>query len=141
DGLTMSVVNLEDLKMPVDYIIVEMKNNADDEASFGEYYKIEKYENDKWVDLQYNERIRIILEDDDIEMVFRSIYGRIVAEADRFIDHDTIILRTVQYGLANYPDFDKEGHWQRTLDHLHEKYAEGGYLKLSLPRLSDSQIP
>lgn len=60
----------------------------------------------------------------------RSIYGKIVAEADRFIDADTIIMRTVQYGLAHYPDLDKEGHWRRTLDHLHEKYAEGGYLKL-----------
>lgn len=60
----------------------------------------------------------------------RSIYGKIVAEADRFIDPDTIILRTAQYGLANYPELDKVGHWQRTLDHLHEKYAEGGYLRL-----------
>ena len=60
----------------------------------------------------------------------RSIYGKIVAEADRFIDSDTIILRTVQYGLANYPELDKEGHWLRTLDHLHEKYAKGGYLRL-----------
>lgn len=60
----------------------------------------------------------------------RSIYGKIVAEADRFIDPDTIILRTVQYGLANYPELDKEGHWRRTIDHLHEKYAEGGYLRL-----------
>lgn len=60
----------------------------------------------------------------------RSIYGKIVAEADRFIDTDTIIRRTVQYGLANYPWLDKAGHWQRTLDHLHNKYAEGGYLRL-----------
>ena len=60
----------------------------------------------------------------------RSIYGKIVAEADRFIEPEKIIERTVQYGLANYPEYDKEGHWQRTLDHLHEKYAEGGYLKL-----------
>lgn len=60
----------------------------------------------------------------------RSIYGKIVAEADRFIDPDTIILRTVQYGLANYPELDKDGHWRRTLAHLHEKYAEGGYLRL-----------
>lgn len=60
----------------------------------------------------------------------RDIYGKIVAEADRFIDPDTIILRTVQYGLANYPELDKAGHWQRTLHHLHEKYAEGGYLRL-----------
>ena len=60
----------------------------------------------------------------------RSIYGKIVAEADRFIVPESIIRRTVQYGLAHYPDLDKEGHWQRTLDHLHNKYAEGGYLKL-----------
>lgn len=48
------------------------------------------------------------------------VSGKIVAEADRFIDPDTIILRTVQYGLGNYPELDKEGHWQRTLDHLNE---------------------
>ncbi|MCM1066877.1 MAG: HD domain-containing protein [Muribaculaceae bacterium] len=60
----------------------------------------------------------------------RSIYGKIVAEADRFIDPDKIILRTVQYGLANFPDLNKDGQWARTLEHLHEKYAEGGYLKL-----------
>ena len=60
----------------------------------------------------------------------RSIYGKIVAEADRFIAPDTIIRRTVQYGLANFPELDKEEHWQRALNHLHEKYAEGGYLRL-----------
>ena len=60
----------------------------------------------------------------------RSLYGRIVAEADRFIDPDTIIRRTVQYGLEHYPELDKEGHYQRTLQHLHEKYGHGGYLHL-----------
>ena len=63
----------------------------------------------------------------------RSIYGRLVAEADRMIDPVTIIRRTVQFGFANYPSLDKEGHWQRTLDHLQEKYAEGGYLHLLIP--------
>lgn len=63
----------------------------------------------------------------------RSIYGRIVAEADRAIDPISIIRRTVQYGLAHYPELDKEGHYQRTLQHMDEKYAEGGYLKLWIP--------
>lgn len=63
----------------------------------------------------------------------RSIYGRIVAEADRVIDPDTIIRRTVQYGLDHYPELDREGHWQRTQEHLHRKYAEGGYLRLWFP--------
>lgn len=69
----------------------------------------------------------------------RSIYGKIVAEADRFIEPEKIIERTVQYGLANYPNLNKEGHWRRTLDHLHEKYAEGGYLKLYFPESPNVQ--
>lgn len=60
----------------------------------------------------------------------RSIYGRIVAEADRFIDPETIVRRTVQYGLEHYPELDKEGHYGRTVQHLHEKYGRNGYLKL-----------
>ena len=63
----------------------------------------------------------------------RSIYGRLVAEADRLIVPETIIRRTVLFGLSNYPELDKEGHWRRTLEHLHEKYAEGGYLHLLIP--------
>ena len=60
----------------------------------------------------------------------RSIYGRIVAEADRAIEPISIVRRTVQYGLAHYPHLAKEEHWLRTVEHLEEKYAEGGYLKL-----------
>ncbi|WP_417016278.1 HD domain-containing protein [Alistipes sp.] len=60
----------------------------------------------------------------------RSIYGRIVAEADRQIDPATIIRRTIQYGLAHYPELDREGHYARCLEHLTEKYAEDGYLRL-----------
>lgn len=60
----------------------------------------------------------------------RSIYGRIVAEADRFIDADTILRRTVQFGLDNYPELDAEAHFQRMVSHLREKYGRGGYLHL-----------
>jgi len=63
----------------------------------------------------------------------RSLYGRLVAEADRMIDPETIIRRTMQFGFAHYPGLDKEGHWERTLEHLQEKYAEGGYLHLLIP--------
>lgn len=64
----------------------------------------------------------------------RSIYGMIVAEADRDIDCDKILLRTIQYTRSHFPDLDAEGSYQRTLSHLKEKYAEGGYLKLFLPQ-------
>ena len=63
----------------------------------------------------------------------RSLYGMIVAEADRDILPEKIVLRTVQYGLSHFPELDKEGHWQRTLQHLDEKYAPNGYLKFYIP--------
>ena len=124
----------------------------------------------------------------------RSLLGCIVAEADRDIEPETIVRRTVEYGISHYGlaaqtplrpsgispcegeepgktssdtshgfspcegeepcktssdtshgfsplqgemsegqrGLDREGHWQRTLEHLHEKYAEGGYIKLWL---------
>lgn len=63
----------------------------------------------------------------------RSIYGKIVAEADRVIDGDTIIRRTVQFGFTHYPDLGREGHIARAVEHLKEKYGRGGYLKLWIP--------
>ena len=63
----------------------------------------------------------------------RSIYGRLIAEADRLIDPMTIIRRTIQFGLSHYPELDMEGHWERTLEHLREKYGDGGYLQLWIP--------
>jgi uncharacterized protein len=63
----------------------------------------------------------------------RSIYGMIVAEADRVIDGETIIRRTVQFGFKHYPELDREGHMARAVSHLKEKYGRGGYLKLWIP--------
>lgn len=63
----------------------------------------------------------------------RNDYGLIVAEADRCIDATTIIRRTIQYGLAHYPQLDRQGHYRRAMQHLDEKYSPGGYLKIWLP--------
>ena len=60
----------------------------------------------------------------------RTIYGRVVAEADRVIESETIIRRTIQYTLSHHPELDKEEGYARMLEHLHEKYDYGGYLKL-----------
>ena len=64
----------------------------------------------------------------------RSIYGKIVAEADRIIDPEITLRRTVQYGLSHYPEMDKEHQYERFRKHLADKYAEGGYLKLWIPQ-------
>ena len=60
----------------------------------------------------------------------RSIYGKIVAEADRDIEPETVIRRTIQYGMANYPELNDEGHWQRFMKHMDEKYSVNGYIRL-----------
>ena len=63
----------------------------------------------------------------------RSIYGKIVAEADRIIDTDITLRRTVQYGLKQNPAADEAWHYQRFHKHLMKKYAPSGYLKRWLP--------
>ena len=70
----------------------------------------------------------------------RSIYGKIVAEADRVIDTEIIVRRTIQYGLTHYSHLNKEGHYHRFVEHMKEKYAYGGYLKLWIPQSQNAQL-
>jgi len=60
----------------------------------------------------------------------RSIYGKIVAEADRELEPMTVITRTIQFGLNAYSNKTKEEQYDKFCYHLEEKYAAGGYLKL-----------
>ena len=69
----------------------------------------------------------------------RSIYGKIVAEADRLITPQKVIRRTIQYGLDHYPELDKEGQYRRFREHLLEKYSDNGYLRLWIPE-SDNAV-
>ena len=92
-------------------------------------------------------RLRTWFSEDEIEVIYqaaedhrasgksepRSIYGKLVAEADRVIDGETIIRRTIQYGMTHYPELDRQGHIERAVSHLREKYGRGGYLKLWIP--------
>lgn len=60
----------------------------------------------------------------------RTIYGRIVAEADRIIEPHSIIRRTIQFTLTHHPELDREEGYIRMVEHLNEKYNYGGYLRL-----------
>ena len=62
----------------------------------------------------------------------RTIYGAIVAEADRQINPILVIHRTMAYSAKLYPNGDFETLYQRSHEHLLEKYAEGGYMRLWL---------
>ncbi len=62
----------------------------------------------------------------------RSIYGKIIAEADRDISPEIVMTRTVQFGIKHYPELDFEAHFERAYQHIYEKYGPSGYLKLWL---------
>ena len=63
----------------------------------------------------------------------RSIYGKIVAEADRDLDPMTVFTRAVEYGIDHYPEKSRDEQWQRFLQHVTEKYSNSGYIKLWIP--------
>ena len=69
----------------------------------------------------------------------RSIYGKIVAEADRDIDKDIVVKRTIQYGQSHYPELDKEQQWERFKKHMDEKYSYNGYIRLWIPGSPNEQ--
>lgn len=70
----------------------------------------------------------------------RTLYGRIVAEADRLIEPRTILRRTVQFTLTHHPDLDREEGYERLLEHMREKYDYGGYLKLWVEESDNAQL-
>ena len=63
----------------------------------------------------------------------RSIYGKIVAEADRDLSPEVVLRRTVQFGLSNYPELTQEQQWQRFKEHMDQKYSVNGYIRLWIP--------
>ena len=63
----------------------------------------------------------------------RSIYGMIVAEADRDLEPDMVIRRTIEFGCAQHPEYSKEEHWTRFMEHMNNKYSSHGYIRLWIP--------
>lgn len=62
----------------------------------------------------------------------RSMYGKIVAEADRDISPETIVCRSIAFSMSNYHENNYEEHLKRVYAHIEDKYGENGYLKLWL---------
>ena len=119
----------------------------------------ERHHMDSGIIIRADQRLREWFTEEQIEVIAqaaedhrasgkgapRSIYGMLIAEADRVIDQETIIRRTIQFGLKHYPDLCREGQMERAREHLVEKYGRGGYLRLWIPwssnaaRLNDLQ--
>lgn len=63
----------------------------------------------------------------------RSIYGRIVSEADRELDPERVVKRCMEYGRAHCPELNDEEQIDRAVAHMERKHGENGYLRLWLP--------
>ncbi len=55
----------------------------------------------------------------------RSIYGKIVAEADRDLEPEVVFSRTILFGIENYPEKNDEQMWQRFRDHISPSCGRG----------------
>lgn len=53
----------------------------------------------------------------------RSIYGKIISEADRDIDFRRILLRTMQFSQKNFGIVDREKLLNEAYQHINEKYG------------------
>ena len=85
--------------------------------------------------LQADKRLKKWFSQDQINRastshVPRSLYGKIVAEADRDLEPMSVFRRTVQYGMSHYPEMPKEEQWKRFVEHMNNKYSENGYVRL-----------
>ena len=71
--------------------------------------------NDKKLRYYFNEDEMKIMKEaiEDHRQKNQEVFRMIIAEADRDINKDVIMLRTVQYGFKHYPDISMEEHIER----------------------------
>jgi uncharacterized protein len=69
----------------------------------------------------------------------RSIYGKIVAEADRDLEPNVVFTRAVEYGLEHEPEYSQQQQWECFNKHMEEKYGVNGYMHLWIPGSPNEQ--
>lgn len=88
----------------------------------------------EWYDENDIEKMACAIEDHraSSKSAPRSIYGMILADADREYDIHRIIERTVSFGKSEYPDMTDAEQTERAYAHISEKYGTDGYMKFWL---------
>ena len=71
----------------------------------------------------------------------RSIYGKIVADADRNNTLYLVFSRPIKYGIANEKYRTREGHINRVYEFVQGKFGRNGYVKywLDIPQTTKEQ--
>jgi len=94
-----------------------------------------------------NETIEIIaqaVEDHSSHLEYepRSIYGKIVGDADRNNSLYLVFSRPVKYGLKNEKQYDRETQINRVYEFVNNKFGRNGYVKywLDIPQTRKEQL-
>jgi len=71
----------------------------------------------------------------------RTVYGKIVADADRNNSLYLVFSRPVKYGLKNEPNFNRKEQIDRAYDFVQKKFGRCGYVKywLNIPQTTKEQ--
>lgn len=68
---------------------------------------------------------------------YTSVYSKIVSDADRMNDINTMISRTYKWNRKHYPDLNDEELYIEVIQHLQDKYGEKGYARFNTPYAED----
>ncbi len=68
---------------------------------------------------------------------YTSIYSKIVSDADRMNDINTMISRSYKYNKKHNPDFSEEQLYHAVTDHLRDKYGAKGYARFNTKYADD----
>lgn len=93
-------------------------------------------ESDLWLSRWFTEKQRRIMaqavEDHSKSLgrIPRSLYGKIIYQADMIFDAETIVKRSILFGAAYYQEYTFEQQVERVYCYVNKKYGVNGLLKL-----------
>lgn len=92
--------------------------------------------NDKFINIMFTKRQMAVMvqaveeHGSSHKMEPHTIYGKIIAQADRSLDIEMMVERAIGYGIANYPQYTNEEQCNRAIEYLQGKYGIDGRVKL-----------
>lgn len=138
----------EDINLEIAYIVGAFhdigisKGREGHAKSSGEMVRKDK-KLKSFFDAQTIELIAEAVEDHSSHLEYdpRSIYGKIVADADRNNSLYLVFSRPVKYGIKNEKQYDREGQINRVYDFVQKKFGKHGYVKywLDIPQTTKEQ--
>ena len=126
----------EKIDLDIAYIVGAFHDYGIQDGRVGHAKSSAKYVmKDKMLAKYYDkETIKLIAEavedhSSHLEYPPRSIYGKIVADADRNNTVYLVFSRPVKYGLTHEKNLTREGHIDRVYDFVQGKFGRNGYVK------------